>query len=169
MVVLHAASGDITSAAAIMQDVELAGFADVMWVTDPVRAARVEVALAERNPAAVELAMQRVAALRGLGMRAFLADALERQAHAHWQQGDRDQARLCWQAARAEAEALGLRRSLWPTLSGLSGLASEAGRTDEAAMLREQARDVIGYIAAHCPTAELRHSFLARPDVARLF
>ncbi|MCP4363424.1 MAG: AAA family ATPase [Chloroflexi bacterium] len=63
--------------------------------------------------------------------------------------------------ARAEAEAMNARRPLWPILFALSQL--EADPT-EAERLRQQAREIIEYIADHAPT-DLRVSFLALPDV----
>jgi hypothetical protein len=39
----------------------------------------------------------------------------------------------------------------------------------KAERLRQQAQEMIEYIAAHTPTPELRASFLALPDVAAVF
>lgn len=87
--------------------------------------------------------------------------------------GQSQVARERWQEARREAEALGARRRLWPILLALSRL--EADPTD-AERLRQQAREVVAYIADHTPpdpTLEpkvgLRASFLNLPAVRAVF
>jgi hypothetical protein len=64
--------------------------------------------------------------------------------------------------ARAEAEAIGSRRTLWRILYGLSQL--EANPV-QAARLRQQAQEIVEYIADHLHQAPLRASFLDLPDV----
>jgi tetratricopeptide (TPR) repeat protein len=66
--------------------------------------------------------------------------------------------------ARAEAEATGSRRMLWPILTALSKIESLRNHHVEAHALRRQAREIVDYIAGHTP-AQWRASFLDLPDV----
>jgi tetratricopeptide (TPR) repeat protein len=105
-----------------------------------------------------------VARLRKVGMRSFLADALHFKGKALLAQGRIEAARAAWMEARAEAEALGSRRVLWPVLAALAEIEAQLGNAAEAAALRRRAREIIQYIADHCPP-DLRASFLNLPDV----
>ena len=64
--------------------------------------------------------------------------------------------------ARAVAEAIGSRRMLWQILYTLSQLESDLG---QVAQLRQQACQIIEYIAGQIEQTDLRQSFLNRPDV----
>jgi len=64
--------------------------------------------------------------------------------------------------ARSIAEAIGSRRMLWRVLFALSEL--EADLT-EAERLRQQARQIVEYIADHIDEVKLRQLFLNLPDV----
>ena len=63
--------------------------------------------------------------------------------------------------ARAEAEAIGSRRGLWPILYALSQLEDDPA---EAARLHKAAREILEYIADHIDQVDLRASFLGLPD-----
>jgi DNA-binding SARP family transcriptional activator/tetratricopeptide (TPR) repeat protein len=80
--------------------------------------------------------------------------------------GDVDQARDALLEARVIAEEKEERTILWQILVTLSELEEAYGNRDAAEQLRDQAREVIEYIAAHA--GELRDVFLAQPAVARL-
>lgn len=67
--------------------------------------------------------------------------------------------------ARDVAEALGSRRMLWPILLSLSRL---AGDPTESQRLRQEARDIVAYIADQTNRPHLRASFLKRPEVYEL-
>ena len=66
--------------------------------------------------------------------------------------------------ARAEAQAIGVRRKLWQILAMLAEIDAAGGNKEEAQVARVQAREVIDYIAAHAP-AGLRTKFLNLPEV----
>ena len=100
--------------------------------------------------------------LRRYGMRAHLPDALYLQGLALRGSGRDLAARECLQEARATAEAIGSRRTLWRILYALSQLESDP---TEAERLHRGARQVVEYIADHVPTPELRTSFLSLPHV----
>jgi len=68
-------------------------------------------------------------------------------------------------AARAEGEALGSRRGLWPILAASSALEAERGHAAAAASLRQRAAGLITFVADHIGDAELRATFVALPDV----
>ena len=68
-------------------------------------------------------------------------------------------------AARAEAEALGSRRNLWPILALLSEMEAQRGNDADAQALRQRATELLTHIADHISDAELRASFLALPRV----
>ena len=93
--------------------------------------------------------------------RAHIPQILYFQGQALLGLGQDNVARDRLREARAEAESMNARRPLWPILFALSQL--EADPT-EAERLRQQAREIIEYIADHAPT-DLRVSFLDLPDV----
>jgi tetratricopeptide (TPR) repeat protein len=105
--------------------------------------------------------------LQELGWGSYVADALYLKGCAlrHLQRWD--EAYTTFVAARESAIALGSRRMLWQIYAALSDLATQCGNPSEAQALRQQAREVIAYIAEHCPP-ELRASFLDLPDVRHL-
>lgn len=97
----------------------------------------------------------------------YRPDALTLQGRASLMAGDWDKAREWLMQARAEAESLGSKRMLWRILAALAECEDLAGNSTEAHALRDQAREIVGFIAAHCPD-DLRESFLALPEVASL-
>ncbi|MCZ6530945.1 MAG: hypothetical protein O6949_11555, partial [Chloroflexi bacterium] len=70
--------------------------------------------------------------------------------------------------ARAEAEEIGSRRTLWKILAALAEIQAGQGETSAAKELREQAQEIIRYITDHTSDASLRTSFLSRADVKSL-
>jgi tetratricopeptide (TPR) repeat protein len=129
-----------------------------------------EIALAQGDGArALALAERSLGIVREIGVRSFLATVLYYKGRALQLLGQLEEAAAVLSEARAEAEALGIRRDLWRILAALSDPRldrGEAGRghADEAQTLRQQARDVITYITDHCPS-DLRASFLSLPEV----
>ena len=81
------------------------------------------------------------------------------------QQKRPDEAQGIWQQARTESEAMGERRMRWRILTGLAEI---VGDVQEAAELRQSAREIVAYIAGNAGRPEIRQSFLNRPDVRRL-
>jgi tetratricopeptide (TPR) repeat protein len=82
--------------------------------------------------------------------------------------GQPETARAALRKARAEAEALQLRWTLWQILAELAPLERAAGQPEEAEAAVRQAREIIDYIAGHIGADDLRDSFLARPEVEKL-
>jgi len=124
-----------------------------------------ELALAQGDGArALALAERSLGVVRGIGARTFVATGLFYKGRAQQLLGQSEEAATLLNEARAEAKALGTRRILWPILAALSVLAAERGNAPDAQMLRQQAREVITYIADHCPP-DLQDSFLHLPEV----
>jgi tetratricopeptide (TPR) repeat protein len=92
-----------------------------------------------------------VADMRADGVRLFQADALHLKSRALLRQGRTAEAYATLQEARAVAEAITSRRSLWQILAALSHLEQQRGNVNEAQALRQQAREVSAFIAGHCP------------------
>jgi len=105
--------------------------------------------------------------LRQAGIRLFFADVLYTRGRALGALDRADEAYAMLKEARAEAEAIGARRILWQIMLTLSDLEALHGHHAEAESLRQQAREIIGYIADHTGSPELRASFLGLPDVQR--
>lgn len=79
-----------------------------------------------------------------------------------------DEAELGWAAflkARQVAEDSGARPILWQVLWELSQLATAVGNASAADGFRQQAQEIITYIAGHTGSEELRVSFLSMPEV----
>jgi ATP/maltotriose-dependent transcriptional regulator MalT len=125
-----------------------------------------QLALAQGDCAHAIAVMDELSALlRKGGMRAYLPDALYLKAKALLAQNRVGEAHEVLADARAVAEAIGSRRSLWPILLSLSQLEAKRGNPVEAANLRQQTREIVEYIAGHAGTSELRTSFLSLPHV----
>ena len=76
--------------------------------------------------------------------------------------GQTDKAYEVLAKARAEAEAIGTRTTLWPILVALSQLESDPA---EVAQLHQQAQEIVEFIANNTGSSELRASFLDLPEV----
>jgi tetratricopeptide (TPR) repeat protein len=143
-----------------------AGFIPVMWSSLGLVA--VELAMAQGDmAAALAQARELIEHLEQTGVVYARPEARLLQGQAHMALGQLDQAEAALQTALAEAERLGARRLWWPILAALAAVASARGQA-EAAPLRQRARQMVDYIAAHAPTPALRQSFLAREDVQGL-
>jgi hypothetical protein len=105
-----------------------------------------------------------LAGMRQSGVRLYLPDLLHLQAQALLALGQDEPAHAGFLQARAEAEALGSRRMLWQILAALGQIEDRRGNQSEAQSLRRQAREIVEFIAEHCPT-DVRVSFLNLPDV----
>ena len=106
-----------------------------------------------------------LANLRESGARLFVADALYLKGRALLAMDRWEQAFDVLGEARAQAEALGSRRALWPILVALSEMAAHRHDLVTARLLQGQARALIGYIADHAGAPELRAAFLQMPLV----
>jgi hypothetical protein len=81
---------------------------------------------------------------------------------------DSDQAREVLREARAVAEKIGQRTVLWQILAALAEIEEEQGNNGKAKSYRDEARNIIDYIAGHSGSEELRASFLSLPEVKTL-
>ncbi len=169
---LHLLNGDRPSATACREaaqalaaDVTLrqVGYAAPVWLM----LTEGELTLAQSDYArAATVAEELIATLHKLGYRPALPDALGFKSQVLLAQGQTDAAYQTLQAARAEAEALNSRRTLWPILLALSELEAQRGDTAKAEDLRRRARQIVEYIAEHLPAeSELRAAFLNLPHV----
>ncbi len=111
-------------------------------------------------PGAVATMDDLIVDLRAAGLRFLLPDALALKGKSLMADGRAEAALETLQAARAEAEGLGSRRSQWSILMALSGIEMERGHPVEAEALRQQARTTVEYITEHAGSPELRASFL---------
>jgi tetratricopeptide (TPR) repeat protein len=122
-------------------------------------------ALAQGQYAKVlEMSENAVPELRAIGFTPFVPEALYLRGLALMKTNQPEAGEAALREARAEAEALGARRILWPILAALAETEAGRGNTTAAQTLRQQARELIQYIADHCPP-ELRASFLSLPEV----
>ncbi len=96
------------------------------------------------------------------GFRLYTPAMLHIRSQALLALGREEAAREGLEEARAVAEAIGSRRMLWQILYTLSQLESDPG---QVAQLRQQACQIIEYIAGQIEQTDLRQSFLNRPDV----
>ncbi len=120
------------------------------------------------NPKAVfDNLEEELGVLRKAGVHFLIAESLWLQGKAQRDLGNADQARAKLQEARAGAEAIGERISLWRILADLSELERALGNESEADDLKGQALEVIQYIAGHTPL-ELRATFLDQPAVRKM-
>ena len=128
--------------------------------------AQAELALANGEPQqALRLAEVLIAHFRRAGVRLFFSDALLLHGRALAGDGRVNEAQAALEAARAEAEQLGARRTLWLILSQLAALADARGDHEAALARWRQAAGIIDDIAEHAGSVDLRESFLSRPDV----
>ena len=165
---LHLRNGDLAAAAQLVQEsyrdlkVESIQLFGVIWVA----LAGGELALARQEYArAVSLMDEVTAYIHRAIRRPFIPEVLYLKGQALRAQGQTEAALEALNAARAEAEALGSRRNLWPILALLSEMEAQRGNATEAQSLRQQAAELITYIVSHIGDAELRASFLALPGV----
>ncbi len=139
-----------------------------------------ELALAQAEYVrALTLADQLISDTRLANYRPFIPDALYFKSRVLIAQGQVDLAYRSLEDARAEAEAMGSRRTLWPILTALGEMEAQQGDSTHANGLLAQARQIIDYIANHITDSEhgsggpdvypnLRAAFLNLPDVRAL-
>ena len=142
---------------------------ELTWVSPIFMAlAQSELALARQDYARVLGVMEDLLAhLRPAGVRVYVADALYLQGRVLLEKGKKEKEGRRGKKEGEEAEALGSRRSLWPSLAALSQLEAQSGRPAEAHHLRREALSHILFIADHCPSM-LRESFLNLPEVKQV-
>lgn len=116
---------------------------------------------------AFQVANELLTLLRDWDARFFLTDALLLKCRAEMELGRPDDCYATLTRAHAEAEAIGARRTLWEILSMLADVEEKRGNSAGAAAMRQQAVEIVDYIAAQTPD-DLRTSFLNLPPVRRL-
>jgi tetratricopeptide (TPR) repeat protein len=163
---LHVMNGNLAEAEAAVKEgyigLDPEDFASHAGIEMPL--AEAELAMARHDYARTLTVMDDLLSrLRKTGTRLFLTDALLLKSQALLALGQANEAHETGRMAQAEAVALGSRRALWPILAVLSQLEAQRGHHAEVQALRQQAREIILYMADHCPP-DLRASFLNRPD-----
>lgn len=132
------------------------------------RLAAGELALAKQEyDRALQVADEMLTLLKDWDAKIFLTDALLIKCRAEMGLGRPDQAHATLTRARAEAEAIGGRRTMWEILAMRADMEEERGNSAAAAAMRQEAVQIVDYIAAHTPD-DLRTCFLNLPPVRRL-
>jgi tetratricopeptide (TPR) repeat protein len=112
---------------------------------------------------------ERVQSYRQAGFLCNLAEELWLRGRVRLALGEVDPAKEILLEAKVIAEEKDERIFLWQILATLGDLEEMRGDAAEAEKLREQACEIIRYIADHAGEEEdLRASFLAQPDVVRV-
>jgi tetratricopeptide (TPR) repeat protein len=167
---LHLLNGDTTEAAAIFQRADDASESLSDWYVQLLTWVKSQLASAQGEyDQALALAAECLAGLRRYNTRIFIPDLLYLQGQTLLAMGQKVEAYQCLVEARAEAEALGSRRTLWKILAALSELEVYRGNLGGAESLLQQAQEAVAYIADHSPTPELRASFRSLPRVQAVF
>jgi tetratricopeptide (TPR) repeat protein len=167
---LHLLGGNLAAAQDVVKDAFAGPKQEFFQRLTPLGGAAIclaegELALAEGDYTRAESVMdEALACLRNSGTRRYVSDVLYLKGQALLAQGQTDAARDTFMEARVTAEALGSRRMLWLILAALAEIEDGRGHAAEAHSLRQQAREIILYIADHSPP-DLRISFLGLPDV----
>src|SRR5439155_8316828 len=102
------------------------------------------------------------------GATTYLPDALARLAQALQSHGRAAQARAALLEALALAQSMGARMTEWAVLYALGRWELDHGDPAAARPHWAAAREMVIHLAARLPTAQLRQSFLAQPDVRAL-
>jgi class 3 adenylate cyclase/tetratricopeptide (TPR) repeat protein len=170
---LHLLNGDLAATEAVHQlavqnlvedNLRQVSYVSLLWLS----LIEAELALARADHArALSLADQLIADARRAPYRPFIPDALYFKSKVLLAQGQADLAHPMLEQARAEAETLGSRRTLWPILMALSQVEAQKGEPAQAESLRRQAREIVEYIANHLNDSQ-RNSFLKLPDVQQV-
>ena len=71
--------------------------------------------------------------------------------------------------ARSLAEKLDAKHHLWTILSSLSNVSSQLDQHSEADMYREQAQEIVKFIAERLAKIDLKDAFMKQPRVKKLF
>jgi hypothetical protein len=136
------------------------------WLTNYAYLARGELLVAQkRYEAAQAFLLPLMAQIRQTEQRLFLPDVLLLLHQTLFALGDLDGASAALAEARTISEERGGRNSLWRILSSQRDVAAARGDSAEAAQLSEHARAILESIVSEIQSAELRASFLTRPEV----
>jgi ATP/maltotriose-dependent transcriptional regulator MalT len=160
---LHLLKGDLAGAELVMAKIQ-ANRSKILTVYEALAyLTEVEWALGRGNYEEVlVLTETSVKLFHRLKMRSYQPRLLDIRGQALLTLGQPEEAVACWQEARQSAEALGAQMRLWPVLLALSQLETNPA---EARRLRQQAQEIVRYIADHIDPLELQESFLNLPQV----
>ena len=141
----------------------------IVYLTVPIALAEGELALAQKNYAdAIAAVALVIARFDATGIAYRVADAFLVQARAWLAQRELDRADETLKPARALAEHLPSRQTLWQILLEQSRIADARGDLAQSKTLRDRSRDIVNYIVDHIGDADLHASFLALPDVRQV-
>jgi len=132
-----------------------------------VRLIEAQVALASGDYTRVMTACDSLRRFREGGVKSYLTDELLLRGLASSAMGDDKTARVHLEAAVAEGQAVGCRRSLWKALLAWSELEAKRGDAHRAEELRAQAVEQVNFIADHLEIEELKRSFLTQTLVRK--
>jgi tetratricopeptide (TPR) repeat protein len=163
------AKGDLVAGATILDQ----AFERFNWVgSGSILIAALSVAdgylqLALGNPqATLDRMKDGIGRLRAGDSKLNLAESLWLQGRAWLAMGQIDRAKESLLEASEVAEATSERTILWQILVSLAEVEEACGDGETAERLRDEAREVVGYIVEH--VGELRETFLERPEVKSL-
>lgn len=133
----------------------------------PIAAPRVALARGEPERA-LTFTNEIVPLMRRQGVGAFIEDAMYLQGRALRALGRIDEARDRLEEARRVADDLEARRVLWLILMELADIVAEQGDTEAAGALRQDARDIVEYIAGQIHESTLADSYRHTPAIGDL-
>jgi tetratricopeptide (TPR) repeat protein len=160
---LHLLKGDLAGAELVMTKIQANRSKSLTFYEALTYLTEVEWALGQDNYEEVLFLTETSLKLfHRLKMRSYEPWLLDIRGQALLALGRPEEATACWQEARQLAEALGARTRLWPLLLKLSQLEPDP---TEANRLRQQACEIVDYIADHIDSFELQDSFLNLPQI----
>jgi len=170
IILVKIAQGSLEQAQRILEEayqgVELDGSSIIYTGFLPL--AEISLLLALREPdRALERARDLVDWIRRVGFRQILAETLWLQGKAHLELDQLEKAHSILGEALTVSGEVGERRVRWRILGTLAELEARRGNVSGAEELREQAGEIITFIADHSPP-DLRTVFLAQPEVNAL-
>ena len=133
-----------------------------------VEMANVELALANKDYATALSICDRLLAQIPKSILPNIAEVFWRRGEALLGMGKIALARESLREARSRAEALNSRQTLWQTLALLAQVEAESGNHTEAQACREQAREILQFIAERLKILEMDEKFLEKPEVQAL-
>lgn len=163
----HLAAGDLAQARALLRDApNIRNYENnPRYAIDTTRA-QVELALAELDfTRALDLSDDLLSYLQENKLGQYLPEALNLRSRAFLGLGRLDEAAVALEQARALAETMQARWSLWQILETARAVELARGNTSAAETLHAGARALIEYISVRTPE-ELRAGFLKRAGMA---
>jgi len=159
---LHLWQGNLAEAEVVIAQAKEDPFVGWLLHYLPVRLADGGLALRQGDfKRAMEVTDRLLIDLPQMGVRLYIPQVLNLQGQALLGLNQKKAAHKSLQKARAEAETICSRSSLWPILFNLSQIEDDPV---EAQALRQQSREIIEYVASNVDDVELRTSFLALPE-----